>query len=1163
MAPHNSQFVGVAKWISEQRDLLSSRSEDHRSSTSTLSNIPELERPVSPDPSSSSSVTRLGPGERRSHPIRDSGLTRPQDSDSSTFSSLVHLEAPPTEASSRYYDYSQELDYHRPQTHVVGSGGNGVSQSLPHHNYSDTFNLSSQSAVQSQSFPAVMSQQRPTAGDRLSMDVLQHTQPSSASLSGVGAVLAKVKASSAVTGGGAGSTHFLLSSDLKGLDMDDVELEKQRIHFLLYEEQNEKELQSSASKEKGSMLKESTDETSEEELQLKKELLKIDALISEQKKKFKDLKYNREREEKRLKETEKQLQKTIAEAALLTGDQHRQLEQRKRQQELDQRKHEHSRRIRGLTEDEHSAKTKLQALECNAKATREQLQQFAKSSRDGGGDLGPQKMSSNGMMAHGQQEDDFSEKGSDVPRPGSPSVVRESVQLRLPEPETSAERQWVNQQSWSHHSPTAVNAPGLPRDVGSARMGKTMSATGLSELSEDGDQQPAKWSGAYDGAHLNPPPHASERYNYRSHSRDDIDDMRKGPALERSRNGSVEGMLAPAGAGERKVPASPQQELKSRREGRHSGRGRDPYEAAVVGRDGSSSAWYQSSAPQPYGFQRPSSADSRSDSPSAYNRPDQGPPSTYNRPEQGPPSTYSRPDLGPSGAYNRFDQGLPGGAYNRGVAAGRYDQQAPGGPQNRGGPSPVNFPTRTDQGSTGMNSRPGSAFSDSRSDFEPSRGPQAANGRPDANGRLDHHYSRQTKPRIASRSLNQSSSADNLIATAEAVGDGGSRQPVTPDVVPSTRGERSAALAGRIPAESQPASAVLASRERDVVLSSGNISSPRTLHSRQEPDFPLAGERTRAMTFSGAGAPAPRHAQPPLSHEQTSPQQQCRVMPRGYPYEQAAAPHVRSHEQPPSLKPHENVRSYSSGQGKPYEQVVMQQGQQGRAYGLQGQIREQSGLQQQQQQGRSYEQVPAPQGRSYNQPPVTLQGRPYEQVTLAQGKSHDHVPMPPQGRSNDPVPVSQRRSHEQVSIAQVRPHDALTMPQGRSYDPVSATQRRAYEQFALPQGKPQEQSRALLGRPYEPVTLPSSGHLQQGQRTSPHERMLMVGGGGGGGGDQSNVGRNPVGYSTKAGSHSYSRRRPDPPQQLMMTLEDKMKHYIEGMEEPSYPDRIQRQQTEL
>ena len=1181
----------VAKWLSEQRGLVHSHDDEHQSSTSTLSNIPEQERPMSPGHSSAS--VKLGSGERRSlerhsvstPPVRDS--TRPHDSDSSTFSSLVHLEVASTEASTRYSDYSQE-EYHRQSLMTGPGGGGGVCHPLTLHNsslpYSDAFNLSSQSALQSQSYPTIMSQQRPTAQDRLSMDVLQHTQPSSASLSGVGAVLAKVKASSAVIGG-KGDAHFLLSSDLKGLEMDDIELEKQRIHLLLYEEQKEKELLSSASKENQLILEEESNEISEEESRLRKELMSIEHLITEQKKKFKDLKYNREREEKRLKENDKQLHDTIVEAALLTGDQQRQAEQKQRQYELEQRKRDLNRRIQAHLGNEHNAKTKLLALECNAQEIQEQLRQIGKCPPQGEEDLGPQQgISSNGMMGH-RQDDDFSEKGSDVPRPGSPSVMRESVQLQLPELDTAAERQWVNSSWSSHHGPTTVLGPGSPRDVGSrgnSRVSKTMSASDLSEPSEDSDSRPAKWSVAYDNAARLNPSHTSEQHSFKSHSRDEIDDISK-HAYDKPRNAGLDGAVVPPAEHAFYPPVSPQQELRLRGEGRHY-RGLEPYDAAGVGR--SSSAWYQSSVQQ-HGVQRPSSADSRSDSPSTHNRPDQGPPSAYNRIDQGLASAYNRP------------------------TAGRSDQQGFTVFQNRMDPS---FPNRSDQIPSGMGSRPSSAFSDHRSDLEPSRVPVSS--RPDS-GRLDHHYSRQTKSRAPSRSLNQSSSAENLIANTEPANNSSSRQPGTPDVVPSTRAERPS---GRVlESPNQPISVIPASRERDNVLSSGNVSSPRPSHGKQESDVSLlGGERMRSMTFSGSGTSAPRHAR---AYEQTS-LQQGRTVP--HPHDQVAATssgrgpapsaQPRSYELT-SIKPQEPGRSHSSAQGRSYEQVALQQGQQaqGRVYGLQGrssdqhpQARsyeqaplpqgrsydqaplpqgrsyEQTPLQQGRSydqaplqqtrsydqtslpQGRSYEQAPLPQGRSYDQAPLQQarsydqtplpQGRSYEQVLLVQGKSHDNG-VTPQGRSYDQAPLpqgTQGRSYEQVALAQDRAHGAVP---GRPYDPAAPTQRRSYEQFVLPQGKPYEQSRTvqapILGRPYESTALPAS-HLQ-GQRTSPYERMFI-------GGDLSNAGRNPVGYPTKAGGHSYSRRRPDPPQ---MTLEDKMKHYIEGMEEPSYPDRIQRQQTEL
>ena len=1062
------------------------------------------------------------------------------------------------EASTRYSDYSQELEYHRQPL----PAGSAVGQSHPHHGnpltYGDTFNLSSQSALQSQSFPPVtMSQQRVTAQDRLSMDVLQHTQPSSASLSGVGAVLAKVKASSAIIGG-KDDAHFLLSSDLKDLEMDDVELEKQRIHLLLYEEQKEKELTTGKMKE---LFLEQEIKVSEEELRLRKELLSIEDMIVQQKKRFKDLKYNREREERRLKETEKQLQDIIVQTALLTGDQQRQLEQKQRQSELEQRKRDHDKRVQYLLGNEHASKIKVLALDSNAKEIREQLQKYEKC---------PQKeevASKTILMVAPRQDDEFS---SDIPRPGSPSVMREGMQMKLPEQLDAAAERRINP-SWS-----AVPGLSTTRDTssrGTAHVSKAMSVSDLSEPSEDGDSRPAKLSVAYDNASRPNPPRTSEQYSYRSHSRDEIDDISRGYARDSYERPRIEGVLAPSAVEHAfNPPISPQQ---LRGDGRYY-RG---HETVGAGRSNSSSAWYQSSIQPPHSFQRPSSANSRSDSPSAYNRPDrpdQGPPSAYSRPDQGPSNTYNQPDQGlsntyrldqgPPITYNRFDQGPPN-PYNRPVA-GRSDQQAPGGFQNRMEQSPaLNLPGRSEQGISGTGSRPGSAFSDHRSDLEPARmGTVSTSSRPDTNGRLGHHYSRQTKSRVTQRSLNQSSSTDNLIATTETVGIGSARQVGTPDVVPSVRGERPTGVAGRAPESStQTLPSVRASRENHVALSSGDISSPRLPHGKHESDIPPVapgGERMRLMTFSGISNLAPR---PSRGYEQVLPQQ-GRAIPQGYLHDQKSYGQVTSPQPKPyelvaptlQSNPHEPGRSYSAAQGRPYEQ-----GQQGRSYELQGQPSDQSpqarSYDQSALQGRSLEQ-PLPQGRSYDQAPWP-QGRPYEQVMQAQRKSHDNVSSH-QGRPYDQAPVAQQgtqgRPYEQVALAQGRAHDTEPTAQGRSYDPVT-TQRRSYEQFVLPpQGKPQEQSWVaqppLPGRPYESSTL-QAGQLQ-GQRPAPYERTFL-------GGDILNVGRNPVGYPSKTGSHSYSRRRPDPPQQVMMTLEDKMKHYIEGMEEPSYPDRIQRQQTEL
>ena len=396
---NNPQF---AKWILEQNvHYQTDRGSeiDLRSSRSSLTNISERDRPGSPvNGYSGSHYQREMVGERggyyrsSSPPVRDSApSSRPADypypSHYNGFGSATALDTPAmsTEPPTKFSEYMiPEMDepVFRPRPVVglpPGSGNIGGQQK-------NVFSsLSSQMTVESQQMLTPYSQQQTPSQqlqqqqhlDRLSMDVMLHTQLSGTSMQGgITALIPNFKQTKNAKLAD-GRSH-LERADLKELEMDEIDLEKQRIRLMFYEQQkqekaNAKQIEVDNVRDEPVEI---VDDVEKEEPslsmeQLRQELESLDQIVTEQKKKYREIKMAREREEQRLKQAEKELFMECVNP----NDQHQwHVEQKRRLREIEKLKSEQNERLQQIQYDEHRTKNKLKAMEAQATVIRQQLQ---------------------------------------------------------------------------------------------------------------------------------------------------------------------------------------------------------------------------------------------------------------------------------------------------------------------------------------------------------------------------------------------------------------------------------------------------------------------------------------------------------------------------------------------------------------------------------------------------------------------------------------------------------------------------------------------------------------------------------------------------------------------------------------------------------------------
>lgn len=404
----NPQF---AKWIMEHSVFYNAEkgmgSEvDFQSSMSSLTNIPERDRPGpgSPVPSYTTSSTHprrdefadRGYYRPSSPPVKDTGSSRAANFQSSFFtfdgleSSTVLDARTVSETPSKFSEYSAAEPEH-PLLPTPGAN-------------SRPFMLNSQQTLSSQQMLSPYSQQQTPIQqqhlDTLSMDVMYHTQLSGASMQGITAMIPTLDKPS---GSKSGRPH-LDHSDLKELEMDEIGLEKQRIQLMFYEQQKQKEQEKNMQNRAGQVAAtfqkdfgqsdavtqyvnnphangDDSDVFPEPDssiVQLRQELQSLEQIVSDQRKKYRELKFAREREEQNLKQAEMKFREhelTNGMFGLNPTDQHRwQKEQKRRLREFERIRADQNEHLQKIEYSEHRAKTKLKAYEAQANEIRQQLQ---------------------------------------------------------------------------------------------------------------------------------------------------------------------------------------------------------------------------------------------------------------------------------------------------------------------------------------------------------------------------------------------------------------------------------------------------------------------------------------------------------------------------------------------------------------------------------------------------------------------------------------------------------------------------------------------------------------------------------------------------------------------------------------------------------------------
>ena len=386
-------------------------------STSSLSNIGDQNGCTSsPVPSFTTSSSRHTKSsyERHSHrtgspPVRDSaGPSSRQHNEHSTspFDTLESLEAQTmSNSASKFSDFSAEPDYSAPP--LKSAPPVAVH---PHMSYKDAFNACLSSQQMSNSLTPYSQQQIPSQPghlDKLSMDVLYHTQQSGASLSGISSIVPQLLQAK-------GGKPYLGKVHLKELDGDEIDLEKQRIKLMFYEKKNEErtlceEEESSPTQEAGTVSPQKAFTSSsppnahqphtdlEEERgnvlfdgdgeipetrDLLQELETLEHMAAEQRRRCKELKYARERESLNLKKAEVEFQEQellepAAGGAMSTSIIHQerwQKEQKKRLRQLERFRAEQKDRMQKIEAEEHRAKNKLKAFETNIHDIKQRLE---------------------------------------------------------------------------------------------------------------------------------------------------------------------------------------------------------------------------------------------------------------------------------------------------------------------------------------------------------------------------------------------------------------------------------------------------------------------------------------------------------------------------------------------------------------------------------------------------------------------------------------------------------------------------------------------------------------------------------------------------------------------------------------------------------------------
>lgn len=421
----NPQF---AKWIMEQNFHCNPEKEtelDIQGSMSSLTNIPERDRANSPvvgyaepsahpKPHSSDQGGNYNPP---SPPVRDTGPSRPSDYTSSLshFDGLEGMSSrTDSDVPSKFSEYTtSEPDHHF--VPIPNSDSILPPQPSSTTSYTNNFSsLGSQPTLSSQQMLTPYSQQHPSAHgnsqllDRLSMDVMQHTQHTGSLVDGITSLVPKFKATKPKD-----LPHPLERSDLKDLEMDEIDLIKQRLELMHYSQQKRgrdlgRHQEHSPNATKGGSedhfrypthMTSSPDDLRHQEscskllgddedddvfpehgdrslsiYQLHQELKSLEQMVSDQKKRCKEIKMAKEREELKLRQREQELTSSSAMLGVNPRDQHRwQREQKRRLRELDKIRSEQNKRLQQFEYDEHRARSKLKAFEAQAREMEQQI----------------------------------------------------------------------------------------------------------------------------------------------------------------------------------------------------------------------------------------------------------------------------------------------------------------------------------------------------------------------------------------------------------------------------------------------------------------------------------------------------------------------------------------------------------------------------------------------------------------------------------------------------------------------------------------------------------------------------------------------------------------------------------------------------------------------
>ena len=232
----------------------------------------------------------------------------------------------------------------------------------------------------------VSSQQQQQHLDKLSMDVMQHTQLSGTSFQGITSLIPKISHHEKT--GPTGGEVPLNRKGLKEFEMDDIALEKQRIQLMFYEEQKQKERlerEQLAKVQNAQTVGQQMESEDEEEIndeplpqeQLRQELDSLEEMVFDQRKKYREIKFSREREELKLKDLETKFREQEMKSGTMmfnSSDPKRwQSDQKRYLRELERVTNEQKEAIQKIQSSERRAKTKLKAYETQASELRQQL----------------------------------------------------------------------------------------------------------------------------------------------------------------------------------------------------------------------------------------------------------------------------------------------------------------------------------------------------------------------------------------------------------------------------------------------------------------------------------------------------------------------------------------------------------------------------------------------------------------------------------------------------------------------------------------------------------------------------------------------------------------------------------------------------------------------